>query len=133
MTVKKLSFSLSGQSTTHPFFFFFLDSGNKTTLMASSKMSFSPTCVRAEHSLYVTAWILFLMASPCCCVTGLCLRDLSFSTSAVLSRRSNLVPTRIFGTPGQWWLTSGYHLSPTFEKEFGLTREKQIRKTSVSG
>lgn len=35
--------------------------------------------------------------------------------------------------PGAWWLISGDHLSATLEKELGLTNEKQMRKTSVSG
>ena len=121
------------QSIVHFDLFFFLVSGNKTTLIASSKISLSPACVSAEHSLKHTAPIFFLIASPCCGVIGLCLRDLNLSTSAVLSRKSNLVPTRIFGTPGAWWLISGYHLSATLAKELGLTREKQIRKMSVSG
>ena len=47
------------------------------------------------------------------------------------SRRSILVPTRMIGTLGQWWLTSGYHLARTLSYEAVLTTEKQIRKTSV--
>ena len=119
------------QSIVHFDLFFFV-SRNKTTLIASSKISLSPSCVSAEHSLKHTAPSFFRIASPCCCVIRLCLRDLNLSTSAVLSRKSNLVPTRIFGILGAWWLISGYHLSAT-AKELGLTREKQIRKMSVSG
>ena len=32
------------------------------------------------------------------------------SLASCASRRSSLVPTRIIGTPGAWWLISGYHL-----------------------
>jgi hypothetical protein len=47
------------------------------------------------------------------------------------SLKSSLVPTKIKGAFGQWWLTSGYHLAETFSKEAGEIMEKQSKKTSV--
>ena len=35
--------------------------------------------------------------------------SLSFSVVSLSSRRSSLVPTKMMGVFGQWWLTSGYH------------------------
>ena len=35
------------------------------------------------------------------------------------SRRSFLVPTRMMGTPGAWWLISGNHLTATFSNDVG--------------
>ena len=55
----------------------------------------------------------------------------SRSMVSLSSLRSNLVPTRIFGVLGQWWLISGYHLARTFSNEAGLIIEKQIKKISV--
>lgn len=48
-------------------------------------------------------------------------------------RKSNLVPTNTMGVDGQWWCTSGYHLEITLPSDSGLTSEKQIKKTFVSG
>jgi len=48
-------------------------------------------------------------------------------------RRSSFVPTRMKGTPGAWWLISGYHLVRMFSKDVGFVMEKQSRKTSVCG
>ena len=61
----------NGYRMRHLDFFFFCCSGNKTTLMASSKISFKPACVKAEHSLYEMAFIFFLIASPCAAPMGL--------------------------------------------------------------
>ena len=119
------------QSIVHFDLFFFLVSGNKTTLIASSKIPLSPACVSAEHSLKHTAPIFFLIASPCCGVIGLCSQSLHLCR--VVSQIQLGTYTRIFGTPGAWWLISGYHLSAMLAKELGLTKEKQIRKMSVSG
>ena len=56
----------------------------------------------------------------------------NFSIVSLSSLRSSFVPTKIMGTLLQWCLTSGYHLALTFSKEAGLTREKQMRKTSCN-
>ena len=37
------------------------------------------------------------------------------------------------GTPGEWWLISGYHFVRMFSNEFGFVIEKQRRNTSVWG
>ena len=56
----------------------------------------------------------------------------NFSIVSLSSLKSSFVPTKIMGTLLQWCLTSGYHLALTFSKEAGLTREKQMRKTSCN-
>ena len=48
-------------------------------------------------------------------IVNLCFDDATLGPSAAAlassaSRRSNLVPTRMIGTPGAWWDISGYHL-----------------------
>ena len=115
--------------------------------MASSKTVLRPFWVRAEHSRYLTAPTSLAMANPCrnsveenvgvgsVCYTwgyviGANLFSFSLSMVSLSSLRSSLVPTRMMGTCGQWCLTSGYHLALTFSKLAGLTREKQMRKTS---
>lgn len=92
-----------------------------------------PFWVKAEHSRYLTALISLAIWRPCGYVSGW--RFFSFSVAIVpaSSRRSSLVPTRMIGVLGQWWLTSGYHFARTFSYEAGLINEKQIRKTSVWG
>lgn len=49
----------------------FCGSGLKTALTASSKTCFSPRWVRAEHSIYLTALILFANFWPCSLLIGL--------------------------------------------------------------
>ena len=66
----------------------------------------------------------------CGYVMGANLFSFSFSMVSLSSLKSNLVPTKIIGTFGQWCRTSGYHLALTFSNDAGLTSEKQMRKTS---
>ncbi len=70
------------------------------------------------------------MSLTCGYVMGLRRLSLSFSIVSLSSLRSSLVPTRMMGVLGQWWLTSGYHFVRTFSYEAGLTNEKQMRNTS---
>ena len=69
----------------------------------------------------------------CGYVMGANLFSFSFSMVSLSSLKSNLVPTKMIGTFGQWCRTSGYHLALTFSNDAGFTSEKQIRKTSVCG
>lgn len=96
------------------FFFFGLAFGHRTARIASSKTFLRPFCVSAEHSRYLTALISLAIARPWGYVMGANLFSFSFSTVSLSSRRSSLVPTRMIGVLGQWWLTSGYHCKKTF-------------------
>lgn len=49
----------------HLRFGFTCNTGHNTALIASSNTVFSPFCVNAEHSKYLTALISFAMAKPC--------------------------------------------------------------------
>ena len=49
----------------------------------------------------------------------------------VITRKLTWMPTIRNGTPGQWWCTSGNHLSFTLLNDTGETTLKQRRKTSV--
>ena len=101
--------------------------------MASSKTVFRPLWVNAEHSRYFTAPTSLAIDKPCGYVMGANLFSFSFSMVSLSSLKSNLVPTKMIGTFGQWCRTSGYHLALTFSNDAGFTSEKQIRKTSVCG
>ena len=92
-----------------PFFFLGFGLGQSTALIASSNTILSPFCVNAEHSRYLTAPISRAMARPWGYVIGDSFFSFSFSTVSLSSLRSNLVPTRMIGVLGQWWLTSGNH------------------------
>lgn len=98
----------------------FKGSGLSTARTASSKTCFSPLCVKAEHSIYLTALILFANFWPCSLLSGdspCSFKAFSVSRS---SRRSILVPTNIIGASGQWCFISGYHFDVTFSKDDGL-------------
>eukprot|EP01136_Pigoraptor_vietnamica_P037304 Opistho-1_new@105096 len=107
--------------------------GQRTARMASSNTVLRPFCVSAEHSRYLFEPISLAMARPCVYAMGASFFSLSFSIASLSSRRSSLVPTRMMGVWGQWWLTSGCHFALTFSKEAGEMSEKQIRNTSVWG
>lgn len=83
--------------------------GESTALIASSNTLLRPFWVRAEHSKYSTAFISLAICIPLAVVRGLSFFSFSFSIVSLSSRRSVLVPTRMMGIPGQWWLTSGNH------------------------
>merc|ERR1719261_915408 len=116
-------------------FFFFTVGGHSTTRIASSKTCLRPFCVSAEHSRYLTAPMDFDMSIPSSKVIGVVggLFSRSLATVFGSDRRSSLVPTRIMGTPGEWCLSSGYHLAFTFSNDARLMSEKATRKTSVCG
>ena len=79
------------------------------TLTALSNTSFTPSCVSAEHSRYLTAPITLCILSPSEYEMGV---HFSFARSSIVlgsSRRSRCVPTRMIGTFGQKCLTSGCH------------------------
>jgi hypothetical protein len=113
------------------FLAFFFGAGHITDRIASSNTFFNPFCVKAEDSRYLWALISFALAIPCSNVTGANPFSLNRSLVSRSSLKSSLVPTRIIGLFGQWWLISGYHFEVTFSKEEGEMIEKQSKKTSV--
>lgn len=86
--------------------------GTNTALMAWSNTSFTPFCVFAEHSTYLTHSILLAIARPWLYNTADVRLSSCFPSAfdlVVFSRMSNLVPTNIVGTSAQWCLISGNH------------------------
>lgn len=67
------------------------------------------TCVRAEHSTYLTALSMEASFSPLSVCRGRCLFFASFSMVLLSSRRSICVPTIRKGVLGQWCEISGTH------------------------
>lgn len=67
------------------------------------------TCVRAEHSTYLTALSIEASFSPLSGCRGRCLFFASFSMVLLSSRRSTCVPTIRKGVRGQWCEISGTH------------------------
>lgn len=67
------------------------------------------TCVRAEHSTYLTALSMEASFSPLSGCRGRCLFFASFSMVLLSSRRSTCVPTIRKGVRGQWCEISGTH------------------------
>lgn len=112
--------------------------GSRAANMASSKTFFSPfcecemtwnafekqidtkhwdcllefTCVKAEHSTYLTAFSSLANFSPCSIVMGFCLFFASFSNVVFSSRKSICVPTNKNGVFWQWCVISGTHYAP---------------------
>lgn len=79
----------------------------RTIRMASSKTPFSPSCVRALHSMYLhlnSSSITFLAFSF---MMGASFG--SFFRMAYSSRKSILLPTKILGTFPTFSCSSGYH------------------------
>lgn len=76
--------------------------------MVSASQHFR-TCVRAEHSTYLTALSSRASLSPLSGHRGRCLFFASFSMVLLSSRRSTCVPTNRNGVRGQWWEISGTH------------------------
>lgn len=101
--------------------------------VAISKTSLTPSFVFAEHSMYPKALILAVMSRPSSGFTGSCFILASSLRVCSSFRRSFLFPTSIIGTLGQKCLTSGVHFSGMFSRLSGLSIEKHIRMTSVSG
>lgn len=81
----------------------------KPPLFPQGIIMFKLTCVRAEHSTYLTAFNSFASFSPCSEVIGFCLFLANFSTVAASSRKSIWVPTRRNGVFWQWCVISGTH------------------------
>lgn len=69
----------------------------------------SLTCVRAEHSTYLTAFRSRASFSAVSGVIGFCLFFASFSMVDGSSLKSICVPTSRKGVFGQWWVISGTH------------------------
>lgn len=67
------------------------------------------TCVKAEHSTYLTAFNSLANFSPCSNVTGFCLFFANFSIVAASSLKSICVPTSKNGVFWQWCVISGTH------------------------
>lgn len=76
------------------------------------------TCVRAEHSTYLTALSSRTSFSPLSGYRGRCLFFASFSIVLLSSRRSTCVPTNKKGVRGQWWEISGTHWKKKHIKRF---------------
>jgi len=91
-------------------------SGAGPTLVPSGP---GPTCVRAEHSTYLTALSSLASLSPTSTEIHLCLFLANFSSVAASSLRSICVPTRRNGVFWQWCVISGTHW-----KNATTTREK---------
>uniref|UniRef100_A0A6B0U6Z2 Putative secreted protein n=1 Tax=Ixodes ricinus TaxID=34613 RepID=A0A6B0U6Z2_IXORI len=73
------------------------------------------------------------MARPSSGATGFCFILASSRIVCGSRRRSFLLPTRMMGTLGQKWRTSGVHFSGMFSRESGESMLKHMRITSVSG
>lgn len=134
--LKPSTFSAFAYNRTH-FFLLLASGGSKAARMASSKTFLRPrwlenknwkirissemlpcvnknpterpTCVRAEHSTYLTALSSRASFSPLSGYRGRCLFFASFSMVLPSSRRSTCVPTNRNGVRGQWWEISGTH------------------------
>ena len=104
-----------------------------TARTASSKTWFNPDPVKADVSMYLYALILLANLRADSRLTGLCPAAAKAKMVSLSSLRSLLVPTRMIGVFGQWYLSSGIHLQRMLSKEGGETTEKQRRKTSVCG
>lgn len=78
-------------------------------LMGSRRQEKEHTCVKAEHSTYLTALSSRANFSPISTVIGFCLFFASFSTVPASSRRSIWVPTSRNGVFWQWCVISGTH------------------------
>jgi hypothetical protein len=122
-------------------------------MIASSKTSFKPCCVSAEHSTYFTALIFLAHLTPSSYVTGRSFFFASFSTSLASFRKSVLVPTlnrdhyiyyscvetiytsytNRIGLFGQFFFISCIQSFWTFRNELGMATEKHMRNTSVCG
>ena len=102
-------------------------------LAAVSKIAGTPSRVFAEHSMYACAPILVAISEAEARETGFMFLLARFFIVVASLRRSHLLPTSIKGVPGQKCLISGSHFSTTFSKLSGLSMEKQMRTTSVSG
>jgi hypothetical protein len=74
-------------------FFFCFSLGFKSAITASSKTSFKPFWVKAEHSQYFSALKSFANLFPCSVVIGFCLLLPNVSNVAKSSRKSTCVPT----------------------------------------
>lgn len=120
----------------------------------------SPRCVNAEHSIYLTALILFANFWPCSRFNGdkpCSDKALNVSLSSLKSilvpvfrwkkfryvdhlhsscrqrRYENVfcLPTKIIGASGQWCFISGCHFDVTFSNEDGL-RENNTWQTNFN-
>ena len=87
-------------------------------------------CQEIVHPIPLKPYTYTYRIRTCGYVIGANRLSLSFSMVSLSSLKSSLVPTRMMGVLGQWWLTSGYHFVRTFSYEAGLTSEKQMRNTS---
>lgn len=117
-----------------------LFAGFTTVCRADEKTFDTPSPVKAEHSKYCFAPNFLAAALPFFAKTHfvgslfwviemLCTWLLS---SAVVSRWSVWVPTRIYGVFGRYCFSSWTHFDLTFSKESWSATEKQTTKTSVS-
>ena len=84
---------------------------------SSSSSSFLRTCVRAEHSTYLTALSSRASFSPLSQVRARCLFLASFSRVLLSSLRSTWVPTSRKGVRGQWCVISGTHCEEATPRE----------------
>lgn len=79
--------------------------GLRKTLTASENTSLMPSWLRAEHSMYRSAWMWRARALPWWWLMGVWFCSFSFLWVSESFRRSLFVPTSKIGTPGQWWDT----------------------------
>lgn len=124
--------------------------GESAARIASSNTFFNPVWINAEHSKYFAAFISLAICKLCVYEIGAIFFWANFWIVSGSSLRSSLVPIKMMGVPGAWWLISGYHFKKlinkpsylistritfvfTFSNEAGFTNEKQTKKTSVCG
>lgn len=105
-----------------PLDFFFLGYITKRATSSNTCVTFS--CVRALHSMNLSAPTSCAKAWPC--------RVLMQLLALSLVLKSILVPTNRTGTSSPlWWRSSGIHLQRTLSTESFSVNEKQTMNTSV--
>eukprot|EP00301_Raphidiophrys_heterophryoidea_P027324 c9603_g1_i1.p1 GENE.c9603_g1_i1~~c9603_g1_i1.p1 ORF type:complete len:126 (+),score=20.54 c9603_g1_i1:311-688(+) len=94
--------------------------------MAASNTSFTPCCVKAEHSMYLCAPISIALDCPSAKVNGVMFFLRNCASAAGSSRRSIFVPTSSLGAVGMWRTSSGAHCLPgEFERKQLVVRQLQ--------
>lgn len=68
----------------------------------------------------------------CGYVIGVRRFSFSFSIVSLSSLRSSLVPTRMMGVLGQWWLTSGYHCNQQHNGQGQQRNDKKRHQTKTT-
>lgn len=99
----------------------------KTNQSLKKEINNTLTCVRAEHSTYLTAFRSRASFSAVSGVIGFCLFFASFSMVEGSSLRSICVPTSRKGVFGQWWVISGTHWDEKEDLPLEMRRTRMIK------